>query len=161
MVRFPFLARYHDLVSAIQIRRAARRDIGAILRIEGASFLADAWDFASFLDYLRACKDLFLVAMLDGRIAGYAIACVAPEGAEIDSIAVHPRYRGRGVAGALMRETLAAVRRRRAAACFLTVRRSNRDAIALYRGFGFVVTRTLPGYYEDGEDGWRMRRRLA
>jgi ribosomal-protein-alanine N-acetyltransferase len=148
-------------VSAIQIRRATRRDIDAILRIEDASFGIDAWQAALFLEYLDGCADLFLIAKLNGRNAGYSIACPAPRGAEIDSIAVHPRFRGRGVAQRLMKVTLAALSRRGVHACFLTVRRGNRDAIALYRRLGFVPTRRVPGYYEDGEDGWRMRKRLV
>ena len=148
-------------MSAIKIRRAARRDIDAILKIECASFGIDAWQAALFLEYLNGCADLFLIAKLDGRIAGYSIACPAPRGAEIDSIAVHPRFRGRGVAQRLMKVTLAALCRRGVHACFLTVRRSNRAAIALYRRFGFARTRSVPGYYLDGEDGWRMRKRLV
>ena len=148
-------------MSAIQIRRATRRDIDAILRIEDASFGIDAWQAALFLEYLDGCADLFLIAKLNGRNAGYSIACPALRGAEIDSIAVHPRYRGRGVAQRLLTGTLSALRRRRVPACFLTVRRGNRNAIALYRRFGFVRTRNVPGYYEDGEDGWRMRKRLV
>ena len=54
-------------VPAIRIRRAVRRDISAILRIEDASFLADAWPEDLFLEYLTARADLFLVAKLDGR----------------------------------------------------------------------------------------------
>ncbi len=148
-------------VPAIRIRRAVRRDISAILRIEDASFLADAWPEDLFLEYLNARAELFLVAKLDGRIAGYSIACLRPWGAEIDSIAVHPRHRRRGVAQRLMTRMLSALRRQRVPACFLTVRRSNLDAIAFYRRFGFVRTRNAPGYYEDGEDGWRMRKRLV
>jgi len=40
------------------------------------------------------------------------------------------------------------------------VRTSNDRAIALYEKLGFVKVQELPGYYENGEDGIRMRLRL-
>jgi ribosomal protein S18 acetylase RimI-like enzyme len=39
----------------------------------------------------------------------------------------------------------------------LNVRTKNEGAIRFYRRFGFVRSRTLRGYYEDGGDAWRMR----
>jgi ribosomal protein S18 acetylase RimI-like enzyme len=40
------------------------------------------------------------------------------------------------------------------------VRTGNRPAIRLYRAFGFRRVCLAPRYYEDGADGWLMRRRL-
>jgi ribosomal protein S18 acetylase RimI-like enzyme len=40
------------------------------------------------------------------------------------------------------------------------VRVDNRPAIRFYRGFGFRRVGEVPGYYEDGRTGLRMRRRL-
>lgn len=37
------------------------------------------------------------------------------------------------------------------------MRVSNETAIAFYRRFGFTRVRRVRGYYEDGEDGWRMQ----
>ena len=147
-------------MSAIQIRPAARRDLDAILRIENASFGIDAWEAALFREYLKDCGELFIVAKVSGRIAGYSIACNGSRGAELDSIAVHPLHRGHGVARGLMKATLSALRRRGARVCFLTVRCANREAIALYARSGFRRVRRMPGYYAD-EDGWRMRKRLV
>jgi ribosomal protein S18 acetylase RimI-like enzyme len=35
------------------------------------------------------------------------------------------------------------------------VRTDNRSAIALYERHGYTRVRRLPGFYEDGADGWR------
>ena len=147
-------------MSGIQIRRAARSDLAAILRIERASFSVDAWDAAIFHAYLEDFPELFFVAASGTAIAGYVITCVDSRCAELDSIAVQPRYRHHGVAAALLQTTLARVRRRRVKFCRLVVRRSNRAAIALYRRFGFSRIATIPRYYPDGEPAWRMRRRI-
>jgi len=139
------------------IRRATERDLRGILRIERASFASDAWGLPEFRHYLQYCDDLFLIATVAGRVAGYGITCFERGVAELDSIAVHPDFRGTGVAVALLRRTATILRRRRIRTWRLLVRRSNRDAIALYRGFGFRRTRTVPAYYPDGEDAWRMQ----
>ncbi len=148
-------------MSGIQIRRAARGDLPSILRIERVSFTVDAWDAEIFRAYLEDCPELFFVATNGTTVAGYAIACIDGRGADLDSIAVHPRYRHHGVATALLQRTIASLRRRRVPVCRLVVRRTNRTAIALYRRFGFARTTTIPHYYPDGEAGWRMRRRIA
>jgi ribosomal-protein-alanine N-acetyltransferase len=136
----------------------ARRDLGAVLRIETSSFSSEAWDAELFRDYLDISGDLFLVAKLDGRIAGYSIAYASRAAAEIDSIAVLPQFRCRGVARALLLAILNRLRRRRLIACSLAVRRSNHPAIGLYRRLGFVRVRTIASYYPDGEHAWVMRR---
>jgi ribosomal-protein-alanine N-acetyltransferase len=44
--------------------------------------------------------------------------------------------------------------------CFLEVRASNQEAISLYKKLGFEVTRTIHGYYADGEDAFVMTIKL-
>jgi ribosomal-protein-alanine N-acetyltransferase len=43
---------------------------------------------------------------------------------------------------------------------FLEVRVSNMPAISLYKKLGFKVTRTIHGYYSDGEDAYVMSKEL-
>ena len=146
---------------AVQIRTATSRDIGALLRIESACFASEAWDAELFRDYLDISGDFFVIAKIGTRIAGYAIAFVGDRSAEIDSLAVLPEYRRRGVARALMNALLRQLSRSRIRICSLVVRRSNKAAIGLYRGFGFARVRTIQSYYPDGEHGWLMRREVA
>ena len=109
-----------------------------ILRIERASFGSEAWPRKYFLELYRDCRAFFVVAKVGGRIAGYAVACMAKRNAEIASLAVHPDYRRRGVADALMRHTLR----------------------ELYRSLGFRRVRMVRRYYEDGGDGFLMARAI-
>jgi ribosomal-protein-alanine N-acetyltransferase len=148
-------------VPRVHIRRAAQLDIEAIVSLENVSFGASAWPARLFEQYLEHCGDLFLVASLGGRVAAYSITCYGPTRAELHSIAVHPHHRAMGLAGRLLRHSEVALRRRRVEAWFLSVRRSNVQAIALYKRFGFEPARRLRAYYEDGEDGWRMRKSLV
>jgi ribosomal-protein-alanine N-acetyltransferase len=146
--------------SRIEIRPALRRDLRRILEIETASFGRDAWDRRIFEDALKQSPDLFVVARLSGRIAGYSITHIERGAAELVSIAVHPDYRRRAVGEALMYFTRRELGRFGVAAWRLMVRIDNEQAIGFYRGLGFVRTRTVRGYYERGADAWRMELRL-
>ncbi len=127
-----------------------------ILEIEAASFGREAWDRALFDESLNDCPELFLIAKLSGRIAGYSITCVGKEKAELISIAVFPEARRRGVGEALVRFTLRALKRRKVAVWRLMVRIGNEDAIRFYKGLGFVRVRTVKGYYGAGVDARAM-----
>jgi ribosomal-protein-alanine N-acetyltransferase len=130
------------------------------LRIERASFGTEAWPRKYFLELYGDCRGFFVVAKVGGRIAGYAVACAEKRNAEIASLAVHPDYRRRGVADALMRHTLGALRAAGVRRAELMVRTGNTAGAQLYRTLGFRRVRTMPGYYEDGGDGFLMARAI-
>ena len=143
----------------VHIRRAHIDDLPSILRIEKKSFGRDAWDREIFLDYFdRSARSAFLVAAINRKIVGYALAFHTQTGAEIHSIAVAPAERGRGVAIALLKRIIALLRRRGFETISLNVRLENKAAIQLYRKLGFHRVRRVNGYYEDGAPAWRMRR---
>lgn len=125
-----------------------------MLEIERASFGKEAWPAELFVDYWRASPDLFLIARLGRRIAGYSVTRTNWRGAELESIAVHPRYRGCGVAQALLDATFARLRTR---TMRLMVSTANAPALRFYRQYGFVRTRLVKRYYGAGRDAWRMR----
>jgi ribosomal-protein-alanine N-acetyltransferase len=156
------------LILHLRIRQFEKDDLPGIMRIERASFNRDAWPRELFVAYASAAPALFLVAKADGRIAGYSIATlalpnrdckgVATDGrAEIESLAVLPRYRNLGVATVLLKRTIQKARRSGARAISLMVRRKNESAIQLYRKLGFVRVATIANYYPDGAAAWRMR----
>jgi ribosomal-protein-alanine N-acetyltransferase len=148
------------LTRAIQIVPFRLRHLPRILRIERSSFAADAWPRRYFLELYADCRDFFVVAKVGGRIAGYAVACADKRNAEIASLAVHPDYRRRGVAGALMRHTLAGLSAAGVRRVDLMVRTGNAAGAQLYRSLGFRRVRTVAHYYEDGGDGFLMARAL-
>ena len=143
-----------------EIRPFRLWDLGRILEIERASFPREAYEAALFRELYRDCGQFFLVARLGCRIAGYVVTSVAGGEAELVSIAVDPAYRNRGVAGALMRRTLAALRRRKVAALRLMVRPGNAAAVAFYRRWGFQRTGYARHYYDDGGAAVRMTLRF-
>ena len=149
-----------SLTRAIQIVPFRLRHLARVIRIERASFGAEAWPRKYFLELYRDCRDFFVVAKVGGRIAGYAVACAGKRNAEIASLAVHPDYRRRGVADALMRQTLAELGAAGVGRVELMVRTGNTAGAQLYRSLGFRRVRMVPRYYEDSGDGFLMARAI-
>jgi ribosomal-protein-alanine N-acetyltransferase len=87
-----------------------------------------------------------------GRPTAYlAFSLVAGE-MEILNLAVHPTFRRKGLASALMRALFAACREAGAEEGFLDVKRSNEAAIALYLRFGFELYGERKRYYPDTKE---------
>jgi ribosomal-protein-alanine N-acetyltransferase len=150
-----------EIILHPRIRRFEESDLAGVLRIERASFGRGAWPREIFLAYAQAAPKLFLIARVNGAMAGYSIATFTARGAEIESLAVLPRFRERGIATALLKRTIERARRAGAAAVSLMVRRKNAPAIRLYRSLGFVRIATIANYYPGGSPGWRMRKAIG
>ena len=96
---------------------------------------------------------------IDGVVVGYGgMQCVLDEG-QITDIAVHPDYRRRGIAAAILAAMIDYGRSNGLSVFFLEVRVSNAPAIALYRDrFGFEVLGKRRNFYQHPkEDAWNMR----
>jgi ribosomal-protein-alanine N-acetyltransferase len=135
------------------VRRALVSDLPGILTIERAGFGEWAWDRNLFADYKRKCGDLFLVVEEGERVVGYCIGRISRGAASLESIAVAPSMKGRGVADALLHGLLMRLRRRGVGRVGLMVKVTNLRAIGFYEKYGFRRVRRVPHYYEDREDG--------
>ncbi|NIU83647.1 MAG: GNAT family N-acetyltransferase, partial [Candidatus Thorarchaeota archaeon] len=115
------------------IRPATENDFEQVMEIDRLSFSAP-WSYNFFQS---ALKDIFLVYEKEKEIAGYLIACVCHdlEKAVIIRIAVHPDYRGRGIAKKLIRECLDILIERKINIVELDVELIQRGAIKLYEKF--------------------------
>jgi len=153
------------------IRRATTDDLDAIMELETSTFASDAWSRDTMRAELASVHGYYLVAEAaptaageqqypDAAIAGYA-GLLAPAGsnqADIQTIAVAPGARRRGLGRALMVALLDEARSRNAAEVFLEVRADNPNARALYASLGFEQIAVRPKYYQpDAVDAQIMR----
>ncbi len=149
---------------ALVIEPMRRDDLPEVLAIEVASF-ALPWTKEMFENDL-ARRDLSesLVARLPEAgtpppIVGYICVWIVGEEIHINNVAVAPRWRRRGIAGALLTATLEQGRARGASSAFLEVRASNVGAQALYRRYGFKPAGVRRSYYDHPiEDAVVMKR---
>jgi ribosomal-protein-alanine N-acetyltransferase len=153
-----------------QLRRADENDLDAIMRIESSVFTTDAWTAEAMRADLASTHCYYLVALpvdhaaAGDEIVGYA-GLLAPRGAkeaDIQTIAVAPEARRRGLGRVLMASLLNEARRRGAREVFLEVRADNPNAEALYASLGFERLGVRAGYYQpDNVDAVVMRAALA
>lgn len=145
-------------------------DLGSVTRINEAC-LPENYTDIFFIDLYRRYPETFVVAEENGTAAGY-IMCRIEVGlsslgltgivkkGHVVSIAVMPEHRRRGVAEALMTTAMEGMRKYNARQCYLEVRVTNEAAVGLYKKLGFEISRTVRGYYADGEDAYVMSRKL-
>lgn len=143
----------------MEIQPASLRDLSALRRLEQACFQKDAWPLLELMAVLSWPDVTKLKAVEAGEMVGF-VAC-DPRPAEhaswIATIAVDPRYQRRGIGRALLR---ACEDRSRYPSLRLTVRMSNHPAISLYEKEGYRSVDIWKRYYNDGEDGLVMEKKL-
>lgn len=144
----------------LYLRSMTIADIDDVMVIETAAF-ASPWSRQFFLEELRATHAKSVLCQRDGKPVGYVIYWELPGELDIHNVAVHPQYRRRGVARAMLNDIIESAAKRGIRRLTLEVRRSNESAQTLYRSLGFEVCGLRKGYYSDnGEDAWLMERKL-
>jgi ribosomal-protein-alanine N-acetyltransferase len=144
------------------IRAAVPADAEAVTALEQECQGADAWSLWLVRDGIEGGLPTirYLVAEVDGRVVGYAVASFAGDIAELQRIGVVDASRRSGVATALLDEVVAEAPGTGADRLLLEVREDNPGAVAFYAARGFVEIDRRPRYYRDGAAAVVMRRPL-
>lgn len=133
-------------------------DVPALAALHAVAFpSAEQWDAAT----IRVLLDLPGGFGLLRPGAGFVLARVAADEAEILTLAVDPAARRRGHGGALLTGAMAAAAARGAVAMFLEVSEHNAAARALYAAAGFAEAGRRRRYYPDGSDALVLRTELT
>ena len=134
------------------IRPAGPADAGPIADLELDNLGADAWSAtlvaAGVNDELPTVS--YLVAEVDGRVVGYAAACVGADIAVPLGLGVARAHRRAGLATALLEGVLSLARGGGADRVLLEVRVDNAGALAFYAAAGFSEIDRRRRYYRDG-----------
>ncbi len=158
------------MLQTFRLRKFKPDDLQAVMQINRETLPENYSDYF-FMDLYERFPETFIVAELDGKVAGY-IMCRVEVGlsnfglgglirkGHVVSIAVLPRARRKGIAQALINTALEGMQYYKAKQCYLEVRVTNDAGIALYKKLGFEVSRTIHGYYSDGEDAYVMSKKL-
>jgi len=148
-------------VSTLAVTAAREADLDAIDEIEQHSFRTP-WPRATFEGELARAWARIDVGRLDDRLVVFCNYWLVTTELHILVIATHPDFRGRGLAGQLLRHVLEVARGAGCTLATLEVRRSNRPAIALYERAGFKTVHVRARYYQDdGEDALVMLKDLT
>ena len=159
-----------SLQDVYQLRRFTMNDLASVTHINQMCLPENYTDFF-FIDLYRRFPETFIIAEANGVVVGY-IMCRIEVGlsnfglpglvkkGHVVSVAVMPDNRRRGIGVALLTAALEGMRKYGAKQCYLEVRVTNEEAVGLYKKLSFEVTRTVHGYYADGEDAYVMSKRL-
>lgn len=158
------------MLETFKLRKFTPNDLQSVMQINRETLPENYSDYF-FMDLYERFPETFIVAEDSGKIAGY-IMCRIEVGlsnfglgglirkGHVVSIAVLPRFRRKGVAQALLNTAMNGMCFYKAKQCFLEVRVTNDAGVALYKKLGFEVSRTVHGYYSDGEDAYVMSKKI-
>ncbi len=145
---------------SIEVRRATRDDLGAILAVHASASGIPHRSLADFETELHSERSMFAVAAARGRIVGYAIARIVEPEAELHMIAVRPESGRLGYGTRMLEYVLGEVRRRGCAVIRLEVGAQNAAALKFYERGGFRIVGRRAKYYNDGSDALLMDMQL-
>lgn len=125
-------------------------DLPDVVEIEMLSF-PTPWSFSSFRYELleNPYAGLYGARVGAGAVVAFACVWVIDQEIKINNLAVHPRWRGRGIGGRLLASLLAIGAAQGCLEATLEVRPSNGAALRMYTRAGFQVIGRRRGYYTD------------
>ena len=132
--------------SKAAVEPATLRDAARLAQLHATSFYL-GWGESEFELMLAERNTLAHRLRLGRRIIGFAVSRIGADEAEILSIAVDPRYRGRGLSRDLLLTHLGHLVGRGVRTIFLEVEETNRPARRLYERAGFTVVGRRERYY--------------
>ena len=139
------------------IRPMQMNDLEQVSIIDRVSFSLP-WPTSAFrYEMLKNPSSLLYVAEAsttgsEHQVIGSIVVWMILDEAHIATIAVEPRYRGRGISQGLLAAVLVEAIRKGAQVATLEVRAFNTIAQALYKRFGFNVVGRRPRYYRDNNE---------
>lgn len=132
----------------LHIEHARIVDADILARLHAQGFYV-GWPREEFASYL-ADPDrtpAFVACDSRRRVVGFAMLRLVADEVELLTIAVDGKWRGKGVAGALLQAAFADLMLTPARRMFLEVAADNAPALALYRRQGFTEVGRRTGYY--------------
>ncbi|RUO63372.1 [SSU ribosomal protein S18P]-alanine acetyltransferase [Pseudidiomarina planktonica] len=146
-----------------EIRLGTPADAGLLTELEAKCFDYSRIGKRSFQRLLTSKSAHIHLVTNQQTLLGYSLLLTRSNSTNwrLYSIAMAPEARGQGIAKALMEHIIEYARTMQAQSMSLEVKSDNRGAIALYEQLDFAVVDVLVQYYDDGTDGYRMRRPLS
>ena len=133
--------------------------VSSVAEIEKECFGRDAWSEKSVGSELNNPFSLWLVALEEGRVAGYVGSQTVCNETDMMNVAVTAGFRRRGIAERLVLALVEELKAMDSRSLTLEVRASNAPAIGLYEKLGFVQTGLRKNYYRNPkEDALIMRK---
>jgi ribosomal-protein-alanine N-acetyltransferase len=140
-------------VSAVIEPVSKEADLDAIAEIANASF-ARPWSRDMFARELThgSISRAYVLRTPEYPVAAFCTCWLVVDELHINTLAVRPECRRRGLGRALMAYVLSQAREKGALRATLEVRRANEPALRLYESLGFTVESIRRNYYPEPPD---------
>ena len=125
--------------------------VSQVAELEKICF-SDPWSENSVASELNNKLAFWLVAEEEGRVAGYIGSQTCGDETDMMNVAVHPDFRRRGIAEALVNGLVKELKAMESHCLTLEVRASNAPAIALYEKLGFTEIGRRKNYYRNPKE---------
>ena len=150
---------------SVILRDYMESDLESIADLESKAFTVGPYSRTMLVSVLNQPGSIRVVAVEDGKIAGYAILLpLSRTQADIETIAVLPEFQGKGISDRMMEYLEEKAMERGIEEIILEVRDKNFRAIAFYRKKGYREISYLPRFYHEMYEGsrgaYRMIKRL-
>ncbi|MBD3370969.1 GNAT family N-acetyltransferase [Candidatus Fermentibacteria bacterium] len=132
-----------------ELRLGRPADIDRLTGLDARIFPWGPWPRAAFAQTVLPRRDSrTLLALSDGRIAGYCCASLEPEGIlHLTNLAVIPEWRRKGLGSLLTGEMETWGARRSCSSVMLEVRKGDTATIRFYDSLGYLREGTIERYY--------------
>jgi [ribosomal protein S18]-alanine N-acetyltransferase len=132
---------------------AAAADLDAVVALEAASF-TNPWPRETIVWELRNSDVTRIYLLRDPRgvVVAFCACWVIFDELHINTLAVAPGERRKGLATLLLKHVMAETSKDGARKATLEVRASNQAALVLYNRLGFRIKATRPGYYTNPDE---------
>jgi ribosomal-protein-alanine N-acetyltransferase len=147
---------FHN-TNSVSVRPMREQDLQQVQAIDRLSF-SMPWPESAYRFELRENPLSLLwvaeAALKSGleQVVGVIVVWLVVDEVHIATLAVHPDFRGRGIAKLLLVAALKAAIQRGLQSATLEVRANNEVAQRLYQQFGFQIVGRRPRYYRDNNE---------
>ncbi|MGH2581533.1 MAG: GNAT family N-acetyltransferase [Anaerolineales bacterium] len=135
---------------AANIRPMSESDLEAVHKVDNLAF-SSLWQHSH--EAVELAFEQSAVATLieeNGQVASYQISTQSPQGLHLARLATHPKFQGRGLAKALVRDLMSVLKKRGENRLTVNTQASNRPSLALYEKMKFKpTTEEFPVYVYD------------
>ncbi|HIQ68244.1 MAG TPA: ribosomal protein S18-alanine N-acetyltransferase [Candidatus Faecousia excrementigallinarum] len=144
----------------MRIVKMQSEHVASVAEMERQCF-SDPWSEKSVASELHNPLSLWLIAEVDGVVAGYVGSQTVLDSADMMNLAVSPSFRRQGIGERLVNCLTEALKEKGVKTLLLEVRISNEPAKELYQKLGFEMVGKRPRYYEKPrEDALILRKEL-
>ncbi len=137
------------MLDIIKILLLNKENIDELVNLENECF-STPWTAQMFLGDLISEHTCYFGAFDEnGSLVGYAGMWISVDDGQITNVAVHPKYRRKGIAQSLIINLIQVCKRKKLTAITLEVRKGNNGAISLYQKLGFLTVGLRENYYKN------------